>query len=102
MALACRPRLLIADEPTTALDVTVQAEVLDLIDRLVAERTMAMLFISHDLAVVSRVADRVIVLRDGAQVEAGTIAAVLTAPTDPYTRTLVDSARALDRALDRP
>jgi peptide/nickel transport system ATP-binding protein len=100
MALACRPKLLIADEPTTALDVTVQAEVLDLLDRVVADHGMALLFISHDLAVVSRMTDRVIVLRSGEAVEAGALADLLAAPQHPYTAELVASARALDAALD--
>jgi peptide/nickel transport system ATP-binding protein len=100
IALACRPQLLIADEPTTALDVTVQAEVLDLLDRLVAERGMALLFISHDLAVGARMTTDVIVLRRGEAVEAGTLAALLRAPKHPYTAELVRSARALDSVLD--
>ncbi|MBU1306085.1 MAG: ABC transporter ATP-binding protein, partial [Alphaproteobacteria bacterium] len=70
MALACRPALLIADEPTTALDVTTQAEILKLLARLVADNGMALLFISHDLPVVARVVERVIVLQHGVVVEA--------------------------------
>ncbi|MCV0334980.1 ABC transporter ATP-binding protein [Microbacterium sp.] len=100
VALAARPQLLIADEPTTALDVTVQDGVLALMERLVDERGMALLFISHDLAVVSRMVDRIVVLRDGLVVEAGTVAQVLQEPAEPYTRMLVDSARALDAFLD--
>lgn len=100
IALAARPRLLIADEPTTALDVTVQDGVLALLERLVSERDMALLFISHDLAVVSRMVDRIVVLRDGAVVEEGAVAQVLRSPAEPYTRMLVDSARALDAYLD--
>jgi len=100
LALACRPDLLIADEPTTALDVTVQAEVLELLDRLVAERDMALLFISHDLAVVARMTDQVIVMRQGEAVESGSLAAILTAPEHPYTAQLVHSARSLDAALE--
>jgi peptide/nickel transport system ATP-binding protein len=99
-ALACRPRLLIADEPTTALDVTVQAEILSLLDTLVAERDMALVFVSHDLAVVSRMTDRALVLRSGRVVERGPMATLLTAPTDPYTVELVRSARELDAALE--
>ncbi|MFK4760946.1 ATP-binding cassette domain-containing protein [Microbacterium sp. ZW T5_45] len=102
IALAAQPRLLIADEPTTALDVTVQAGVLALLERLVAERGMALLFISHDLAVVSRMVDRIVVLRDGLVVESGPVAQVLKSPTEDYTRMLVVSARALDRFLDAP
>jgi peptide/nickel transport system ATP-binding protein len=100
MALACRPKLLIADEPTTALDVTVQAEILDLLDRLVAERGMALLFISHDLAVVARETSRVLVLRNGEAVEAGPLADLLAAPRHLYTAELVASAAALDAALE--
>ncbi|MGW9157640.1 ABC transporter ATP-binding protein [Microbacterium sp. NPDC055665] len=100
IALAAEPQLLIADEPTTALDVTVQDGVLALLERLIAERGMALLFISHDLAVVSRMVDRIVVLRDGGVVEAGPVAQVLREPAEPYTRMLVDSARALDAYLD--
>ncbi|MGO4104822.1 ATP-binding cassette domain-containing protein [Leifsonia sp. YAF41] len=100
LALACRPELLIADEPTTALDVTVQAEVLDLLDRIVAERNMALLFISHDLAVVARMTDQVIVMSAGEAVESGSLAALLAAPGHPYTAELVRSARTLDAALE--
>ena len=99
-ALACRPRLLIADEPTTALDVTVQADVLALLEKLVAERGMALLFVSHDLAVVSRMAQRAIVLRGGRMVEEGAIGRLLSAPTHLYTAELVRSARELDAALE--
>ena len=99
-ALACRPQLLIADEPTTALDVTVQADILSLLDALVAERGMALLFVSHDLAVVSRMTDRALVLRGGRVVEEGSIQRILSAPADPYTVDLVRSARELDAALE--
>ena len=101
-ALACRPQLLIADEPTTALDVTVQADILALLDALVAEREMALLFVSHDLAVVSKLTERALVLRGGRVVEENTIERILTAPADPYTAELVRSARELDAALEVP
>ncbi|WP_043622576.1 ATP-binding cassette domain-containing protein [Nonomuraea candida] len=101
MALACEPAVLIADEPTTALDVTVQAEVLALLDGLVAGRGMALLFISHDLAVVAEVADRVVVLKDGSPVESGRTRDIVGQPRHAYTRALVDSARALEGELDR-
>ena len=101
-ALACRPQLLIADEPTTALDVTVQAEVLSLLDTLIADRGMSLLFVSHDLAVVSRMTDRALVLRGGRVVEEGALQHMLDAPTDPYTIELVRSARELDAALEVP
>ncbi|MFD6534551.1 ATP-binding cassette domain-containing protein [Streptomyces sp. NPDC060184] len=100
MALACAPKLLIADEPTTALDVSVQAEMLELIDGLVREREMAVLFVSHDLAVVAKVTDRVLVMKDGRAVEQGTVHDVVHAPREEYTRTLVASARKLESALD--
>lgn len=100
MALACKPSLLIADEPTTALDVTVQAEILDLLDTVVAERGMSLLFISHDLAVVSRITDHVLVMKDGSAVESGSLRDILRSPQHPYTRDLVSSAKELDNALD--
>ena len=89
MALVNRPRLLIADEPTTALDVTVQAQVLDLLRDLKQRYGLAMLFISHDLAVVGQIAGRVAVMRDGQVVETGTSLRLLTAPSHPYTRELL-------------
>ncbi|CAM5532506.1 hypothetical protein Sdia_50040 [Streptomyces diastaticus subsp. diastaticus] len=100
MALACQPDLLIADEPTTALDVTVQADMLDLLDGLVREHSMALLFVSHDLAVVSRITDRVLVLRHGRAVETGTVADLVHRPRQAYTAALVESARKLESALD--
>ncbi|PZG49782.1 ABC transporter ATP-binding protein [Spongiactinospora gelatinilytica] len=101
MALACEPELLIADEPTTALDVTVQAEILALLDGLVTGRGMALLFISHDLAVIAEVADRVVVLKDGSMVESGRTRDIVREPRHAYTRSLVDSAWALEGELDR-
>ncbi|WP_320778689.1 ABC transporter ATP-binding protein [Streptomyces sp. CRN 30] len=99
-ALACEPALLIADEPTTALDVSVQAEMIDLIDTLVREREMAVLFVSHDLAVVAKVTDRVLVMKDGRAVEQGAVRDIVGDPREEYTRNLVASARALESALD--
>jgi peptide/nickel transport system ATP-binding protein len=93
MAVACRPALLIADEPTTALDVTVQAGVLALLAELIAEENTALLFITHDVALVPLVADDVLVMRRGAIVERGTSASVVTAPEHPYTVELLDAAR---------
>lgn len=89
MALANDPALLVADEPTTALDVTVQAQVLDLMADLVARRGTGLLFITHDLAVVARVCERVVVMRDGRVVESGPVAEVFADPQHPYTRGLL-------------
>ncbi len=91
MALADTPDVLIADEPTTALDVTVQAHILDLLTELKQRLGMAIVFISHDLNVVRRIADRVYVMRHGEVVEHGTTAEVFAAPRHPYTRMLVDA-----------
>jgi len=93
MALACEPCLLVADEPTTALDATVQAEILSLLRRLQQERGMALVFISHDLGAVARVADRVLVLNKGVSVENGPAAQVLRWPVHSYTRDLARAAR---------
>jgi oligopeptide/dipeptide ABC transporter ATP-binding protein len=90
MALACDPRLLIADEPTTALDVTIQAQIVALLKRLQGERRMAMIFVSHDLKLVSEIASRVAVMYSGQVVEEGAIADVLSRPRHPYTRALLD------------
>jgi ABC-type glutathione transport system ATPase component len=93
MALACRPALLIADEPTTALDVTVQAEVMGLLRQLVTEDGTALLFISHDIALVAGVVDDVVVMRDGRIVERGPVAAITSRPDHAYTRQLLEAAR---------
>ncbi|WP_460494830.1 ATP-binding cassette domain-containing protein [Dactylosporangium cerinum] len=95
-ALALGPRLLIADEPTSALDVSVQARILELLVRLHRELGFAALFISHDLAVVEAVADRVMVLLDGVAVETGDTRQVLHEPVHPYTRRLIDAAPVAD------
>lgn len=89
MAMACEPRLLIADEPTTALDVTIQAEILALINRLKRERGMAVLFITHDMAVVAQMADRVVVMYRGRIVETGTVTDIFENPRQDYTRALL-------------
>ncbi|MDF2916807.1 MAG: transporter ATP-binding protein [Microbacterium sp.] len=94
MALAARPRLLIADEPTTALDVTIQAEILALLGELVENDGMSLLFITHDLAVLSQVASEAVVLEHGRVVEAGTVADLLTAPQSEVTRGLLRDATA--------
>jgi peptide/nickel transport system ATP-binding protein len=100
MALINRPRLLIADEPTTALDVTVQAQILALLAQLQRDYGLTMLFISHDLAVVGQVANRIAVMRHGQILETGEATAVLTRPQHEYTRSLLASVPTMhtDRA----
>lgn len=100
MALACRPKLLIADEPTTALDVTTQAEVLKLLEGLVRDEGMGLLFISHDLPVVATIAERALVMRHGELIEAGPVDPLFGRPAHPYTQGLVAAARAFDKALE--
>ena len=89
MALACRPRLLIADEPTTALDVTIQAQILELIRALQGEIGMSVMFITHDMGVVAEIADRVVVMLEGEKVEDGDAAPLFAAPRHPYTQRLL-------------
>jgi dipeptide transport system ATP-binding protein len=89
MAIACNPRLLIADEPTTALDVTVQAQILELLLRLQRERGMALLLITHDLAVVAQTAQRVVVMYAGQVMETGSVPRIFEAPRHPYTQALL-------------
>ena len=89
MALACEPRLLIADEPTTALDVTIQAEILALMDRLKRDTGTAVMFITHDMAVVAQMADRVVVMFRGEKVEEGTVQDIFENPQHPYTKALL-------------
>jgi peptide/nickel transport system ATP-binding protein len=105
MALACDPDILIADEPTTALDVTTQAEILDLIKRLQDSRGMAMLLITHDMGLVAEIADEVAVMHYGRIVERGSADAIFHDPRHPYTRALLDATVKLEqnrRALARP
>jgi peptide/nickel transport system ATP-binding protein len=109
MALACEPRLLIADEPTTALDVTIQRQILELLASLKARHRMSLLFISHDLGVVGEIADQVVVMRHGQVREQGPVAQIFSAPRDAYTRALLACRPALSgppparlRVIDEP
>lgn len=101
MALACNPALIIADEPTTALDVTVQAQILDLLKELQRETGTAVLFITHDMGVVAEVADDVLVMRGGREIEHGSVHEVFSNPRDPYTRVLIEAAPSLAGTVAR-
>ena len=100
-AIAGEPDLLVADEPTTALDVSIQAGILELIGRLARERNIGVMLITHDMAVVAEVASRVVVMRDGAVVETGAAADVLFAPREPYTKELIAAVPRADRRMER-
>ncbi len=97
MALSCEPDLLIADEPTTALDVTIQAQILDLLAGIRERRGMAVLLITHDLGVVAEVCDRVLVMYAGQVVESGSVREIFHSPRHPYTRGLLDSLPRIDQ-----
>ena len=97
VALCCSPSLIIADEPTTALDVTTQAKILKLLRDLQLETGMSMLFITHDLGVVAEIADEVVVMRKGEVVEQGSVDAIFHAPQHPYTRQLLDAIPKMTR-----
>jgi peptide/nickel transport system ATP-binding protein len=97
MAIACGPRLLIADEPTTALDVTIQKQILELLARLRDSHRMSVLFITHDLALVGDIADRVVVMRHGEIKEQGPVERIFSAPQHPYTQALLACRPRLDR-----
>ncbi|MEN9396491.1 MAG: Glutathione import ATP-binding protein GsiA [Pseudomonadota bacterium] len=96
MAIACEPKLLIADEPTTALDVTVQRQIMDLLARLQERQKMSVLFISHDLGLVGEISDQVVVMRSGEVREAGDVARIFNAPTNAYTKALLACRPRLD------
>jgi oligopeptide/dipeptide ABC transporter, ATP-binding protein, C-terminal domain len=100
MALACQPKLLIADEPTTALDVTIQAQILDLMRTLRKERGTAIVFITHDLGVVAEMADKVLVLYAGHAVEYNTVEKIFNSPKHPYTMGLLKSVPPVDKHID--
>ena len=99
MAISCNPRLLIADEPTTALDVTIQAQILELLTELQHERKMALILITHDLALISEMAQRVVVMNAGQVVETGRVPEIFEAPRHPYTAALLDALP--ERAVGR-
>lgn len=99
MAISCQPNILIADEPTTALDVTVQKTILQLLKKLQQERQMSMMFITHDLGVIAEIADRVLVMYKGKIVEQGTVQEIFTNPKHPYTKGLLACRPPLDRKL---
>ena len=101
MAIACEPKLLIADEPTTALDVTIQKQILDLIAKLQEKHHMSVLFITHDLGVVGEIADHVVVMQNGEIQEQGTVRAIFEAPQHPYTKALLACRPRLDRRPKR-
>uniref|UniRef100_UPI003D8FB7DA dipeptide ABC transporter ATP-binding protein n=1 Tax=Gordonia sp. B7-2 TaxID=3420932 RepID=UPI003D8FB7DA len=101
VALACDPDILVADEATTALDVTTQAQIIDLVAQLQRERGMAVVWISHDLGVIGRIADDVLVMREGQVVETGSVAEIFANPQDDYTRTLLESRPLLRDVAER-
>ena len=101
MALSCNPKILIADEPTTALDVTIQAQILDLLRKLRDERGMGMLFITHDLGVIAEIADKVAVMYRGKLVEYGDVMSIYQSPQHPYTKGLLACRPKLDSKLRR-
>lgn len=101
MALSCQPKLLIADEPSTALDVSVQAQIIELLDELRVGRDMAVLLITHDLAVVAQMADRVVVMYAGSVVEESPVVELFDSPAHPYTKGLIDSLPKLGQRIER-
>ncbi|MCX5228508.1 ABC transporter ATP-binding protein [Streptomyces sp. NBC_00233] len=102
MALACEPRLIVADEPTTALDVTVQAQILDLLHELRRETGTALLLVTHDVGVAAESVDEVLVMQDGREVERGAVGRVLGAPAEPYTKRLLAAVPRLDGPVREP
>src|SRR5690554_6976443 len=101
MAIACKPKILIADEPTTALDVTVQKEIILLLKQLQAEQDMSIIFISHDLSLVSEISDRILVMYQGEIVEQGPVQQIFKDPEHIYTKALINSKPSLDVRLKR-
>ncbi|HVP74372.1 MAG TPA: ATP-binding cassette domain-containing protein, partial [Phycisphaerales bacterium] len=101
MALACNPRILLADEPTTALDVTIASQILDLLQRLQRSRGLSIMLITHDLGIVAQRADDVCVMYRGRIVEAGTVKEVLARPMHPYTRALLECRPRVGQRAER-
>ncbi|WP_299272339.1 ABC transporter ATP-binding protein [uncultured Psychroserpens sp.] len=99
MAIACKPKILIADEPTTALDVTVQKDIITLLKQLQKEEQMSIIFISHDLSLVSEIADRIAVMYKGDIVEQGTVSQIFKSPKELYTKALINSRPSMDDRL---
>ena len=100
MALICNPKILIADEPTTALDVTIEAQILELLESIKAEFNMSMIYISHDLAVIGEISDRILVMYLGRVVESGIADEVIDNPLHPYTRALLKSIPKIDQPIE--
>lgn len=101
IALSCEPKIIIADEPTTSLDVTIQAQYLDLLLDLQKEVGLSILFITHDFGVIAKMCDQVLVMYAGRVVERGPIRAIFDRPSHPYTRALLDSIPKMERQVDR-
>ena len=99
MALLCKPDLLIADEPTTALDVTIQAEIIHLLQKLSRERNTAIILVTHDLGIVANFCDRILVMYGGRQMESGSVRTLFKQPRHPYTRALLETLPSLDKPL---
>ena len=101
LALCCEPELLIADEPTTALDVSIQSQILELIKTLTKERNLAVILITHDMGVISETADRVAVMKNGDLVEIGNTKEILTDPKEIYTKSLISSVPPTNKKISR-
>jgi len=101
LALVCEPKLIIADEPTTALDVTVQAEILDLLLEIKSKRGLGILFVTHDLALVRQIADKVVVMYAGSIVETGSTAKIFSEPKHPYTKGLLAASPQIGKKVER-
>jgi len=101
LALACKPKILIADEITTSLDVSIQSEILDLLDTIIEQRGMGLIFITHDLAVAANVVDEVVIIQNGLVIESGKLQRIIDDPQSDYVKLLIRSARSLDNLLGK-